>query len=141
MLLDAQAIRETGDAEYLLGVCLYCLGRGIEAYGRFKRALGMGWIEPGVGHRRAAMLEAVGYMQRILYGRTGEGGEVLGVLVELSYEKLRIIKEFDAEGSVTRGDLYYSALAMADLSEIYYKFGEYQQAYEKIGTAIQMIQG
>jgi hypothetical protein len=61
--------------------------------------------------------------------------------VNLSHEKMKVVKKYDEMNNRNKEDSYYYSLAMADLAEVYVKFEEYELAYEKIKTSIQMIKG
>lgn len=61
--------------------------------------------------------------------------EAQSKLIELSYQKIKIIKQFHAN----RSENYYYGLAMGDLAEIYLKFNELSLASEKIISAIKML--
>ena len=58
-------------------------------------------------------------------------------MIELCYQKMKIIKKYNANKS----ENYYFSLAMGDLAEIYTKFDQYQQASQKIKTAIKLMKG
>ena len=58
-------------------------------------------------------------------------------MIELCYQKMKIIKKYNTN----RSENYYYSLAMADLAEIYMKFNQYQQASQKIKSAIKLMKG